>query len=98
MTKHSEKPEPSNSTKHVLNDGFSIKNPIIDNRIIKDKTFAIRLKSFAEGVVCSDACSQDEKESMISYAKQLLRYQIHTATDEDEIQYLKRINAKNRLR
>lgn len=73
-------------------------NPIIDNRIVQDKTFAGRLLSFAQDVQCADACSQDEKDSMISYAKQLLHFQIQTATDQDELNYLERVNAKNKIK
>jgi len=74
-----------------------MKNPIINNRIVKDKTFAIRLLGFAFDITCSDACSEDEKESMISYSSSLLKYQIETATDKDEIDYLIRVKAKSRL-
>ena len=41
-------------------------NPIKENRIVKDHTFALRLLSFALDTQCGDACSEDEKESMIS--------------------------------
>jgi hypothetical protein len=76
---------------------ININNPIINNRIVKDKTFALRLLSFALEVDCSDPCSEDEKESMISYSTSLLKYQIETATDIEEIEYLKRCNAQERL-
>ena len=75
-----------------------MENPIKDNRIVKDKTFALRLLSFALDTQCGDACSEDEKESMISYSTSLLRYQIETATDQSEIDYLERCNAKERLK
>jgi len=74
-----------------------VNNPIIDNRIVKDHTFALRLLSFALDTECTDACSEDEKESFVSYATSLLKYQIETATDKDEIAYLERCNAKARL-
>ena len=74
-----------------------MKNPIINNRIVKDKTFALRLLSFALSIQCADACSEDEKESMISYSTSLLKYQMDTATDEDEIDYLKRCKAHEKL-
>jgi hypothetical protein len=69
-------------------------NPIKDNRIVKDNTFALRLLSFALETNCADACSEDEKESMISYSTSLLKYQIETATEIHEITYLERCNAK----
>jgi len=74
-----------------------MKNPIIDNRIVKDKTFALRLLGFALDVTCNDPFTEDEQESMISYSTTLLKYQIETATNEDEINYLLRCNAKEKL-
>ena len=75
-----------------------MENPIKDNRIVKDKTFALRLLGFALETNCADACSEDEKESMISYSTSLLQYQIDTATEQDEIDYLERCNAKENLK
>jgi hypothetical protein len=74
-----------------------VENPIKDNRLVKDKTFALRLLSFALETTCSDACSEDEKESMISYSTSLLKYQIETATEKHELDYLERCKAKERL-
>lgn len=74
-----------------------MKNPIIDNRLVKDKTFALRLLGFTFDIQCSDACSEDEKESMISYSTTLLKYQIDTATDLDEMAYLERCDAMGKL-
>ena len=74
-----------------------MENPIKDNRIVKDKTFALRLLDFALNTNCNDACSEDEKESMVSYSTSLLQYQIETATEQDEIDYLERCNAKEEL-
>ena len=70
-----------------------MENPIKENRIVKDKTFALRLLSFALETNCADACSEDEKESMISYSTSLLKYQIETATEIHETTYLERCNA-----
>ena len=70
-----------------------MENPIKNNRLVKDKTFALRLLSFAFDIQCSDACSEDEKESMVSYSTTLLKYQMETATDIDEVKYLERCNA-----
>ena len=72
--------------------GWNIANPIKDNRIVSDKTFALRLKSFIEEVNVNDACSFDEKEYLLNIANQLLKYQIETAINESEINYLKRLN------
>ena len=77
---------------------LEMENPIKDNRIVKDETFALRLLSFALETTCADACSEDEKESMVSYSTSLLKYQIETATDQYELDYLERCNAKTRLK
>ena len=65
--------------------------------LVGDITFATRLLGFVEDVSVADACSEDEKESMISYATQLLKYQVRTAVDEAEIAYLKRVNVWERF-
>ena len=75
-----------------------MENPIKDNRIVKDCTFALRLLTFALDTNTGDACGEDEKESMISYSTSLLKYQIETVTDQDEIDYLERCNAKAKLK
>ncbi len=75
-----------------------MENPIIDNRIVKDKTFALRLLSFALTTESGDACGEDEKESMISYATKLLKYQIETAVQESEINYLENCKAHDLLK
>ena len=75
-----------------------MENPIKDNRIVRDKTFALRLLGFAMDTRCSDPCSEDEKEAMIYYSSKLLEYQIETATEEFELDYLKRCNARERLK
>ena len=67
-------------------------NPIIDNRIISSETFAVRFKSFIENTNVNDAISEEEKEYLLNVANQLLQYQIQTATDKEEINYLKRLN------
>ena len=73
-------------------------NPIKENRIVKDYTFALRLLGFAMDTQCNDACSEDEKESMISYSTTLLEYQIETVVDQYEKDYLERCNAKEKLK
>ena len=64
-------------------------NPIKDNRIVNDKTFAIRLFNFIKDVQVNDAASDGEKCFLLNVAKSLLDYQIKTATDESELKYLK---------
>jgi len=72
-------------------------NPIKENRIVKDITFATRLLGFAEDVSVVDACSEDEKEYLVRYATSLLRYQVKTAVDEVEVDYLKRVGVWDRF-
>ena len=67
-------------------------NPIKDNRIVSSKTFAIRFKHFIEDVQVNDPASEEEKEYLLNVSDQLLKYQIQTVTDEEEINYLKRLN------
>ena len=74
---------------------WSYANPIKDNRIILSKTFAIRFKQFLEWVPVHWITSQphyiEEFEFMDKIADYLLNYQIQTVTDEEEINYLKRL-------
>lgn len=74
---------------------WSYGNPIINNRIVGSKTFAIRFKQFLEWIPQSWVLSQphyeEEYEYMQIIADHLLKYQIQTATDEEEIDYLKRL-------
>ena len=71
-------------------------NPIIDNRIVSSKTFAVRFKQFLEWIPGDFRFSgphiAEEFEYLKSIANQLLNYQIQTATNKEEIDYLKRLN------
>lgn len=71
-------------------------NPIKNNRIVSDETFAIRFKQFLEWIPEKWWKSQphycEEYEYMMDVANHLLKYQIKTATNEEEINYLKRLN------
>lgn len=69
-----------------------IENPIKNGRIVSSKTFAIRLKNFISDVEVNDPCSEEEKDYLLRVAEDLLHYQIKTATDEEEINYLKRLH------
>ena len=68
-----------------------MKNPIIDNRIVNDTTFALRLKNFIEKVNVCDQPSEEEKEYLQRVAVKLIKYQVETVTDTKEKDYLKRI-------
>ena len=79
----------------INKDWISIWNfvsPIKDNRIVSNETFAIRFRNFIKDVQVNDPASDEEKEYLLNVANQLLKYQIQTATDEKEINYLKRLN------
>lgn len=67
-------------------------NPIIDNRIVNDHTFALRLKNFISKVEVNDLPSEEEKEYLLYVADKLIRYQKLTVMSEDEKEYLKRNN------
>lgn len=71
-----------------------MKNPIKDNRIVNDTTFAIRLKSFIDKVDVCDCASEEEKEYLQRVAVKLIKYQVETSTDEEEVNYLKRLGLK----
>lgn len=73
-----------------------MQNPIKDNRIVFDKTFAVRLKLFIDGVNCCDCAGEEEKEYFQMVAIRLIKYQVETATDESEINYLKNIGIWNK--
>ena len=66
-----------------------MQNPIKDNRIVNDTTFAIRLKNFMDGVNCCDCAGEEEKEYFQMVADRLVKYQVKTAREESEINYLK---------
>lgn len=68
-----------------------MENPIIDNRIVNDTTFAVRLKSFIDRVDVCDCMGEEEKEYIQMVATKLIKYQVETAETQDEINYLKRI-------
>ena len=65
-------------------------NPLINNRIVDHYTFATRFKSFLKGVTPNCAMGQEELEYMELVADELLKHQISTATEQPEIDYLKR--------
>lgn len=61
-----------------------MENPIKDNRIVSDHTFAMRLYSFIERTEVNDAMSYEEKEYLQSVAKELLKYQIETGPESEK--------------
>lgn len=78
----------------INKDWLSIWNfvsPIKNNRIVSDKTFAVRFRNFIKDIQVNDPCSEEEQEYLLNVADQLLNYQIQTVIDEEEINYLKRL-------
>ena len=72
-------------------------NPIKSNRIVSDKTFAIRLKSFAEGIHTLDAASEEEQQYLISVADSLIAWQKATVREDiEEAKYLERLNREHK--
>lgn len=67
------------------------RNPIREGRIVDNYTFAVRFKSFLEGIEVCDACSEDELEMLRNVAEDLLEWQIETVTDQEEKNYLQRL-------
>ena len=67
-------------------------NPIKSNRIVADKTFAIRLRGFVEGVKVCDAASYEEKDYLLDVSNRLLTWQTRTVRkDTGEYRYLERL-------
>ena len=89
----------NNQKDYILDDQlkhWSYGNPIKDGRIVGSMTFAIRFKHFLEWIpkefYMSGPHILEEYEYMKIMADHLIKYQVQTATDEEEINYLKRIN------
>lgn len=67
-------------------------NPVKDNRIVNDKTFALRMKRFIEGTVAHDPASQEEKQYLHGVAERLISWQTRTVRKgSDEYEYLERL-------
>ena len=67
-------------------------NPIIDNRIVNDYTFALRLRNFISKVEVNDLPSEEEKEYLLHVDDKLLRYQKLSVMTKIEKEYLKQNN------
>ena len=72
---------------------WELNNPIVENRIVDNMTFAVRFKEFLEWIpkdwIHSFPHRLEEYEYMTHVAKKLLKYQIKTVSNKDEINYLK---------
>lgn len=60
-----------------------MENPIKDNRIVNDRTFATRFKSHLEGMRASCAAADEEIQYLKKVADKLLKYQLHTSPDSE---------------
>mgnify|MGYP003638854888 CR=1 FL=1 len=65
-----------------------MENPIKENRIVNDKTFARRLKSHLEGLRASCAMGEEEIEYLQKVADKLLKYQIDTCPKDEQWYHL----------
>lgn len=72
-----------------------MENPIKENRIVNDTTFALRLKNFIERVNVCDQPGEEEKEYLLMVVEKLLAYQIQTVRTKQEIEYFKNNNYGN---
>lgn len=61
---------------------------IKDNRIVSDKTFAIRLQNFLKDIKVNDPASEEELEYLKHVAKELIIHQFDTVVDKSEKEYL----------
>lgn len=59
-------------------------NPIKDNRIVSDITFATRFRSFLDGIEPCDACADEELEYLLGVADKLVAYQRATCPEEEK--------------
>ena len=73
-----------------------MRNPIIDNRIVNDETFAKRLNTFLSWIptkfILSKPYIYEEYHYLLEVARNLLEYQHQTVKDELEIKYLNSIS------
>ena len=66
-------------------------NPIVNNRIVSDITFATRFSSFLKNIQVSDPIGEEELEYLKMVSSRLLVYQLATVEDENEKAYFKNL-------
>lgn len=69
----------------------SMENPIIDNRIVNDKTFAVRFKSFLNGIQANDMAGEEELDYLKYVADKLVTYQLTTVETDEEKAYFENL-------
>lgn len=60
-----------------------MENPIKDNRIVNDITFARRLKRHLESTTVNCVMGQEELDYLNSVVDKLLKYQLYTCPDDE---------------
>lgn len=60
-----------------------------DGRFLCNKTFSLRLYNFLSGIKSDDTDEINKLNECISFAKDMLIFQLKTCTNEDEIKYFK---------
>lgn len=71
-----------------------LENPIVDNRIVSDVSFATRFSSFLKGIQVNDPADEEELEYFRMVASKLLIYQMATVSTTDEKNYFKNLGYK----
>lgn len=67
-------------------------NPIKSNRIVSDRTFAVRLRNFISDIQVCNAISEEEKTYLLGVAERLVKWQAKTVRKTtDEYAYLVRL-------
>lgn len=84
---------------HMVKNKSSIKNgeidnPIIDGRIVSDKTFATRFKHFLRWFEPKSAIEEEELEYMKYVADRLLKYQKATIATFEEQKYFENLKKR----
>lgn len=68
-----------------------MKNPIVDNRIVEDIWFATRLNDTLHKILNGEVVSRNDIQYLTFISDDLLAYQRHTCTEQDEKDYFERI-------
>ena len=66
----------------------TMENPIKENRIVNDYTFARRFKSFLSDIQVNDQMGYEEKEYLLYVAEKLLKYQLKTCPVSEKSYHL----------
>ena len=68
------------------------RSPFADGRLVfSDITFAVRFRNFLNDIDTADCASSEELDYLKMYARELLDWQLTTANDKNELEYLKTV-------